>query len=50
MLGLPFTGSDALTLGLTLDKALARRVVSPEVPVAPGVLLDDEPLDLAGLR
>ncbi len=45
LLGVPFTGSDALTLALTLDKALARRVVSPEVPVAPGVLLEDEPWD-----
>ncbi|HYW42734.1 MAG TPA: hypothetical protein VE959_07750 [Bryobacteraceae bacterium] len=52
LLGVPFTGSDALTLGLTLDKALARRVVSPEVPVAPGALLEDEPWDglLSGLR
>jgi len=52
LLGVPYTGSDAVTLGLTLDKALARRVVSPEVPVAPGVLLEDEPWDdpIAGLR
>ncbi|HEY4360002.1 MAG TPA: hypothetical protein VGN17_03495 [Bryobacteraceae bacterium] len=50
--GIPFTGSDALTLGLSLDKALARRVLSPEVPVAPAVLLEDEPWDalLSGLR
>jgi D-alanine-D-alanine ligase len=48
----PFTGSDALTLALTLDKALARRVVSPEIPVAPGMLLEDEPWDdlFSGLR
>jgi D-alanine-D-alanine ligase len=52
LLGLPFTGSDVLTLALTLDKALARRVVSPEVPVAPCVLLEDEPWDdlFSGLR
>jgi D-alanine-D-alanine ligase len=52
LLGVPFTGSDVLTLALTLDKALARRVVSPEVPVAPGVLLEDEPWDdlFSGLR
>jgi len=52
LLGVPFTGSDALTLALTLDKDLARRVVSPEVPVAPGVLLEDEPWTdlLSGLR
>jgi D-alanine-D-alanine ligase len=46
LLGLPFTGSDALTLALTLDKALARRVVSPDVPVARGHLVRcaaDEP-------
>jgi D-alanine-D-alanine ligase len=40
LLGLPFTGSDALTLAVTLDKAMARRVVSPEVPVAPAVLIE----------
>jgi D-alanine-D-alanine ligase len=28
LLGVPFTGSDALTLAVTLDKAMARRVVS----------------------
>jgi D-alanine-D-alanine ligase len=45
-LGLPFTGSDALTLAATLDKAIARRIVSPEMPVARGVLVEgpaDEP-------
>jgi D-alanine-D-alanine ligase len=52
LLRIPFTGSDAVTLGITLDKALARRVVSPEVLVAPGVLLEAEPWDelLCGLR
>ena len=40
LLGVPFTGSDALTLAVTLDKAMARRVVSPEVPVAPAVLVE----------
>jgi len=39
LLGVPFTGSDVLTLALTLDKAVARRVVSPNVPVARGVLV-----------
>ena len=42
LLGLPFTGSDALTLAVTLDKATARRVVSPDVPVAAGLLVVDE--------
>ncbi|MCR4426965.1 MAG: ATP-grasp domain-containing protein [Firmicutes bacterium] len=28
LLGIPFTGSDALTLGIALDKAMAKRVVS----------------------
>jgi len=42
LLGIPFTGSDALTLAVTLDKATARRVVSPDVPVAAGVLVDRE--------
>ncbi len=35
----PYTGSDAATLAITLDKAIARRVVSPELRVAPAVLL-----------
>lgn len=39
LLGIPFTGSDALTLGMTLDKSIAKRVVSPEVPAPRGVLL-----------
>lgn len=42
LLGIPFTGSDALTLAVTLDKATARRVVSPDVPVAAGVLVVDK--------
>ena len=42
LLGIPFTGSDALTLAATLDKALARRIVSPDIPVAGGVLVDGE--------
>ena len=52
LLGVPFTGSDALTLAVTLDKAIARRVVSPDVPVARGVLVmraDDE-ADLKALQ
>jgi D-alanine-D-alanine ligase len=42
LLGIPFTGSDALTLAVTLDKAVARRLVSPEVPVARGALVETE--------
>jgi D-alanine-D-alanine ligase len=42
LLGIPFTGSDSLTLALSLDKALSRRVVSPEIPVAPAVLIECE--------
>jgi D-alanine-D-alanine ligase len=41
-LGLPFTGSDAVTLGLTHDKALAKRVVSRDVPVPKGILVETE--------
>ena len=40
LLGIPFTGSDALTLAVTLDKAMARRVVSPDVRVAPAILVE----------
>jgi D-alanine-D-alanine ligase len=42
MLGIPFTHSDPLTLAITLDKTMARRVVSPDVAVAPALLLDDD--------
>ncbi|HMF56037.1 MAG TPA: hypothetical protein VK619_06735 [Pyrinomonadaceae bacterium] len=42
LLGIPFTGSDALTLAVTLDKSVARRIVSPDVPVARGVLVETE--------
>jgi D-alanine-D-alanine ligase len=42
LLDIPFTGSDALTLGLTLDKQIAKRVVSPDVPVAAGVVVESE--------
>ncbi len=52
MLGIPFTGSDAVTMGLTLDKDLARRAVAgPEVRVAPGrVFAHPDRIDLQGLR
>jgi D-alanine-D-alanine ligase len=42
LLGLPFTGSDALTLAIALDKFVAKRVVSPDVPVARGVLIESD--------
>ena len=41
LLGIPFTGSDMFTLAATLDKAVARRLVSPEVPVARAVLVEN---------
>jgi len=43
LLGIPFTGSDMLTLAITMDKAAARRLVSPEVPVARAMLIEGEP-------
>ena len=51
LLGLPYTGSDVLTLAVALDKAVAKRVVSPEVPVARGVLVtcDEELAQVASL-
>ena len=49
LLELPYTGSDALTLAVTLDKAVARRLVSPDVPVAPAVLISSA-RDLAQLE
>jgi D-alanine-D-alanine ligase len=45
LLGIPITGPDALTLALTLDKAMARRVVFQDVPVPSALLIessDDE--------
>jgi D-alanine-D-alanine ligase len=52
LLEIPYTGSDVLTLAVTLDKWVARRVVSPEVPVAPAVLLQGprDRGDLDGLK
>ena len=38
-LELPYTGSDALTLAASLDKDVAKRLVSPFVEVAAGVLV-----------
>ncbi len=40
LLKIPFTGSDALTLAMTLDKWVARRVVSPDVPVVRAALVE----------
>jgi D-alanine-D-alanine ligase len=40
MLNLCVTHSDAVSLGVTLDKMLARRVVTPDVPVAPAMFID----------
>jgi D-alanine-D-alanine ligase len=42
LLGLPFSGSDLLTLGLTLDKAMARRVVGSEMRLPRAVLVQGE--------
>jgi len=42
LLSVPYTGSDALTLTVTLDKAMARRVASAEVSVSRAVLLQSE--------
>jgi len=48
-LGLPYSGSDPLTLAVTLDKWMARRVVSPDVPVAAGILFEGD-VELAPLQ
>ncbi len=42
LMGIRYTGSDPLTLAVTLDKWTARRIVSPEVPVAAAVLVRGE--------
>jgi D-alanine-D-alanine ligase len=51
LLALPYTGSDVLTLAVTLDKMAARRIVGPDVPVARGVLVEigDGEAQLEGL-
>jgi D-alanine-D-alanine ligase len=48
MLGIPCTGSDPLTLGLTLDKDLAKRVVASHGLATPRHLLVARPADLPG--
>ena len=48
LLGIPFSGSDLLTLGLTLDKAMTRRVVASEIRLPRAVLVERED-DFAGL-
>lgn len=41
MLGIPYSGSDPLTLAVTLDKDCAKRLVaSASVPVPPGIVLE----------
>lgn len=50
LLGLPFSGSDLLTLGLTLDKAMARRVVGSELRRAVLVRRESDFLQLGNLR
>jgi D-alanine-D-alanine ligase len=50
LFGVPVTGADALTLAVTLDKAMARRVVSQEVPVVPGLLLESRDDEIALTR
>ena len=49
MLGIPCTGSDPLTLAVTLDKDCAKRLVAAEgVAVAPGFVIgaDDDPREI----
>jgi len=42
MLGIPYVGSDPVTLGVTLDKNLAKSVLSGIVPVPKGRLIRNE--------
>jgi len=48
MLGVPYTGSDPLTLALTLDKDLAKRVVASRGLATPRHLLVERLADLPG--
>ncbi len=47
MLGIPYTGSDALTMAVTLDKECARRLVgSANIPVPAGIVVPpEEPIE-----
>lgn len=38
--GIPYTGSDPLTLAATLDKWVAKRIVTPDVPVPRGWVVE----------
>jgi D-alanine-D-alanine ligase len=50
MLGIPYSGSDPLTLAVTLDKDCAKRLVaSAGVPVPKGVIIDPEDAQHAAL-
>jgi D-alanine-D-alanine ligase len=42
MLGVPYSGSDPLTLAASLDKEVARTLVGPDVAVPEGMMLYDE--------
>ncbi len=48
LMDLPFTGSDALTLALALDKSMAKRIVASAMPVARGELFEAS-LDFSAL-
>jgi D-alanine-D-alanine ligase len=52
LLNIPVTGPDALTLAVTLDKSMARRIVSRDVPVAAAQRVEsaDDESGLAKLR
>src|SRR5262249_40359407 len=49
MLGIPFTGSDPLTLAATLDKECAKRLVQAAGVATPrGVVVEDDSKEIAG--
>lgn len=50
MLDIPYSGSDAITMGITLDKQLAKLAVAGEVPVAQGkVFRTTSQIDFTGM-
>jgi D-alanine-D-alanine ligase len=49
MMGIPHTGSDALSLSLTLDKAHTKRILRAENIPTPDFCLIDDPADLTGI-
>ncbi|MBI3037443.1 D-alanine--D-alanine ligase, partial [bacterium] len=50
MLGIPYSGSDPLTMGITLDKNLAKKVVGAQLPTPIGrIFRSTKEIDFSGI-